>query len=112
MSKIYKIVVSVPLDSADKIREVLAKTGAGHIGNYDYASFSVKGIGRFRPLPGAEPTIGEIGKLEEVEEERIETVVEEEILDEVMFQVRKNHPYEEPVIDVYSLVSPPYEGGD
>jgi len=81
----------------------LAKAGAGRIGNYDHASFSVKGIGRFRPLAGAKPSVGKIGKIEGVGEERIETVVEEEILDEVIFQIRKVHPYEEPVIDVFEL---------
>jgi hypothetical protein len=107
MAKYYKIVVYVPLEEALKIRELLGKVGAGHIGNYDYTSFSVKGTGRFRPLAGAKPSIGKVGKIEEVPEERIETVVEEEILDEVIFQIRKNHPYEEPVIDIYLLISPP-----
>jgi hypothetical protein len=103
MPKRYKIVVYVPVSSADRIREILGKTDAGHIGNYDYTSFSVKGTGRFRPLAGAKPAVGEVGKLETVEEERIETVVEEELLEEAVFQIRKAHPYEEPVIDVYRL---------
>ncbi|MBI4050458.1 MAG: hypothetical protein HY396_00580 [Candidatus Doudnabacteria bacterium] len=104
MAKRYKLVMFVPVKDADKIRRVLGEAGAGHIGNYDYASFSVRGVGRFRPLAGAKPAIGEVGKLEEVEEERIETVVSEEDLDWVLEQVRKGHPYEEPVIDIHPLL--------
>lgn len=103
MAKNYKIVVFVPVTYADKIREVLGEAGAGRIGNYDFASFSVRGVGRFRPLAGAKPTVGEIGKLEEVEEDRIETVVSVEDLDYVVEKLRQAHPYEEPVIDVYEL---------
>ena len=103
MAKMYKLVVCVPVNDADNMRKLLAELGAGQIGNYDSASFSVKGAGRFRPLKGAKPAIGEIGKIEAVEEERIETVVEEEILEDVVFKVRAAHPYEEPVIDVIEL---------
>lgn len=102
-SKFLKIVVFVPSSHADKVRGALAISGAGHIGNYDYCSFSSKGIGRFRPLEGAQPFIGESGKIEEVEEERIETICAREKLDEVLAEVKKVHPYEEPVIDIYPL---------
>ncbi len=73
------------------------------MGNYDACSFSIRGIGRFRPLPGANPAIGEIGKIEEVEEERIETIVEENILELLIKAVREAHPYEEPSIDILEL---------
>ncbi len=103
MPKQYKLVVYVPVDEADKIRQVLGEAGAGQVGNYDFASFSVRGVGRFRPLAGARPAIGKVGKFEEVEEERIETVVGEEDLGWVLEKLRDTHPYEVPVIDVYEL---------
>ncbi len=99
-----KIVVYVPVTHADQIREALAEAGAGHIGNYDCCSFSVKGVGRFRPLEGANPHIGEKNKVEEVEEERIETVCEREKTAEIITKIRQNHPYEEPAVDVYPLL--------
>jgi hypothetical protein len=105
MAKQYKIVVFVPTAHADAIREVLGKAGAGSSGNYEFASFSATGLGRFRPLKGAKPVIGEVGKLEAVEEERIETVVRVEDLADVVYKVRQAHPYEEPVIDVYELTN-------
>ncbi|MFA5842064.1 MAG: hypothetical protein WC882_00065 [Candidatus Gracilibacteria bacterium] len=106
MESLVKIVVYVPGSYADAIREALAKAGAGHIGNYDCCSFSVKGIGRFRGLEGTNPFIGTPGKLEEVEEERIETVCRKKDLKKILTAVKKVHPYEEPAIDVFALCEP------
>ncbi|MBI4975691.1 hypothetical protein HZC20_03360 [Candidatus Peregrinibacteria bacterium] len=100
-----KIVVYVPSSHADKVREALVESGCGHIGNYDSCSFSVKGVGRFRPLEGANPHIGKIGDIEKVEEERIETVCPFVKLKEVLSAVRAVHPYEEPAIDVCPLLN-------
>lgn len=105
-NEVVKIVVGVPVGEADRVRRVLGEAGAGKIGNYDFASFSVKGIGRFRPLEGANPHIGEVGKIEAVEEERIETVCYKKDLERIIEAVKIAHPYEEPAIDVYPLIYP------
>jgi hypothetical protein len=102
---LVKIVVFVPVSHADLIRAALAEAGAGHIGNYDACSFSVRGTGRFRGLEGANPFIGQVGKIEEVEEEKIEVICPIEKKDAVLEAVRKAHPYEEPAIDVYPLLN-------
>lgn len=101
--KLYKIVVYVPEADADKLREVMGAAGAGKVGNYSHCTFSVKGTGRFMPLTGANPTIGEVGKPELVAEERIETVCEEDKLKAVLKAIKDAHPYEEPATDVYLL---------
>src|SRR6185312_11351684 len=64
----------VPKSPVDQVREALAKAGAGKMGNYDSCSFSSKGVGRFRGNENSHPAIGEPGKLEMVEEERIEVL--------------------------------------
>jgi hypothetical protein len=104
-----KIAVGVPETHADAVRRALGEAGAGQVGDYKYTSFSVKGIGRFIPMKGANPTIGEVGKLEEVAEERIETVCYRRDLDKVIAAVKKVHPYEEIVFDVYPLVLDPHK---
>ncbi len=103
--KIYKLIVYVPRQDAHQIRAILGVAGAGKIGKYDFTSFSAEGVGRFRPLKGAHPAIGTVGKLEEVREERIETMVSEQDLRAVLTAVRKVHPYEEPVIEVIELAN-------
>jgi hypothetical protein len=103
MSRV-KIVVTAPLDDADKIRQVLGEAGAGQQGEYSCCSFSVVGVGRFLPSENANPHIGEPRKPETVEEERIEVVCDCAIAREVVAKLRAAHPYEEPAIDVYSLI--------
>jgi hypothetical protein len=98
-----KIVVFVPETHTDIIREAMGKAGAGKIGNYSHCSFSSKGIGRFKPEDGANPYIGEVGKFEEVVEERIETVCLREKLQEVVTAIKEVHPYDEVALDVYPL---------
>ncbi len=99
----YKIVVYVPADHADKLREAIGNAGAGKIGNYSHCTFTIKGTGRFKPLEGANPTVGKIGETEEVAEDRIETVCEEDVLSNVLKVIKEVHPYEEPATDVYPI---------
>lgn len=101
----YKVVVFVPVGNADELRKVIGDAGAGHIGNYSHCSFSSRGTGRFTPEEGSKPSIGEIGKPQHVEEERIEFVCEKELLPKVLEAIRGAHPYEEPATEVYQLVN-------
>jgi hypothetical protein len=101
----YKIVVFVPESDGERLRTVMGEAGAGRIGNYDHCSFTTKGAGRFLPLEGAHPSIGAVGRLETVAEERIETVCDEANLKDVLAAIRRVHPYEEPAIDVYPLAT-------
>lgn len=102
-SNSVKIVVFVPETHADIVREAAGKAGAGKIGNYTNCSFSSKGIGRFKPEAGAHPTIGDIGKIESVQEERIEVVCERHLVKGVVAAIKKAHPYEEVALDIYPL---------
>jgi len=99
----YKIVVFVPLTHADAVREAIGQAGGGALGQYSFCSFSMRGVGRFRPEAGARPAIGSVGKLEEVEEERIEVTCAAAILAEVKAAIARVHPYEEIALDVYPL---------
>lgn len=101
--KRYKIVLYVPETHSDILREAIGSAGAGIIGKYSHCTFTIKGTGRFKPLDGANPTIGEVGKLEEVSEDRIETVCEEDKLKAVLKAIKDVHPYEEPATDVYPI---------
>jgi hypothetical protein len=104
MDKLVKIVVFVPVSHADTVREAMGKAGAGRIGNYSYCSFTTKGIGRFLPEAGATPVIGNVGQLEQVEEERIEVTCKKKHLSQIITAIKAVHPYEEVVIDLYPLL--------
>lgn len=101
--KLYKVVVFVPEESIDKVRDAMSRAGAGWIGNYSDCSFMTKGTGTFRPLEGTNPYIGSKGKLEYVDEIRLETIVTQEKLHTVINEMIKSHPYEEVAYDVYPL---------
>ena len=107
LSDYVTIEITVPETHAQVIREVMGRAGAGKVGNYSYCSYSVKGIGRFIPNKGSTPYCGKEGVLEEVVEERIETLCKRSVLEHVLEEIKKAHPYEELVIDIY----PVYEIG-
>ncbi|MCK4309183.1 MAG: Nif3-like dinuclear metal center hexameric protein, partial [Candidatus Atribacteria bacterium] len=108
--KIFKFAVYVPIQQADRVSEAIFKAGAGKIGKYTETSFNVRGKGAFKPMEGTNPFIGKIGKREEVQEIKIETVVAERDLDSVVRAMKDNHPYEEPAYDVYELKTKPSYG--
>jgi hypothetical protein len=99
-----KLVVFVPPEALDTVREALFGAGAGRIGDYERCSWYSSGVGTFRPLPGADPTVGEVGKEEEVAEHRLETVFPAERQGEVIAALRGSHPFEEPAFDIYALL--------
>ena len=100
----FKIVTFVPIQSAQKVRMAMGDAGAGVLGNYHHASFTSRGIGRFIPGEGAKPAIGKVGKLEEVEEERIEVICRKEKVKNVIAVIKATHPYEEIPLEIYPLV--------
>lgn len=100
----YKLVVFVPQDHLEQVRIAVCNAGAGKIGKkYDNCTFMTSGIGTFRPLKGAQPHIGEIGKIERVGEARLETIVPKKDLKKVIAAMKKAHPYEEVAYDVFRL---------
>jgi dinuclear metal center YbgI/SA1388 family protein len=101
--KLKKIVVFVPESHHANVLEAMAEAGAGWIGNYSHCTFNLKGTGTFLPREGTNPFIGEQGKLEKVEEIRLETIVPESIQNKVIQAMLSAHPYEEVAYDVYPL---------
>ncbi len=101
---LFKLVTYAPESDVDKIREAIGRAGGGILGKYDYCSFSIKGIGRFRALKGAKPAIGMVGVLESVKEERIEVTVQKSKLNAIIKAIKAVHPYEEIPIDIYKLL--------
>lgn len=99
-----KLAVMVPPENAEEVRSALTSAGAGQIGtNYVHCSYTLEGTGRFTPVQGADPTIGEVGQEEQLTEVKIEVVVPHRLVDKVTTALIKAHPYEEPAFDVYTI---------
>lgn len=101
--RLFKVVVFVPEEAVDAVRDSMNGSGAGWIGNYSDCSFMVRGTGTFRPLEGTNPYIGKEYELERVGEFRLETIVPQNSLKKVVEAMIKAHPYEEVAYDVYPL---------
>ncbi|ANK59589.1 Nif3-like dinuclear metal center hexameric protein [Loigolactobacillus backii] len=104
--KMKKLAVFVPQKQATILRQALVQAGAGQIGNYHGASYSLAGTGRFTPEQGAQPAIGHVGQEETVAEEKIEVIFPETLTQQVLAAMYRVHPYEEPAYDLYTLDNP------
>jgi hypothetical protein len=100
-----KLIVFVPREALDSVREALFAAGAGRIGNYEHCSWYTEGTGTFLGGKGSTPNVGRAGREERVNELRLETVFPAERQDEVLAALRQAHPYEEPAFDIYELLS-------
>lgn len=100
-----KMVATVPGNAMEAVLDAAAKAGAGTIGEYSRCAFANVGIGHFEPGPASNPTIGEVGSRESVEEVRIEMTLPQSARGGVEAAVRSAHPYEEPVLDFYEIQS-------
>jgi hypothetical protein len=98
-----KLVVFVPKEALDDVRDALFEAGAGRIGDYERCSWYTAGTGTFLGGEGTEPSVGEVGREERVAEYRLETVFPAEAHEQVVAALRGAHPYEEPAYDVYEL---------
>jgi len=102
--ELVKLSVFVPQGCEEQVLDALFRF-SGFIGNYSDCSFRAPGIGTFRPLEGATPHIGEIGKRESTEESRVEVLIRKDDLAAALNALIKAHPYEEPAFDIYPLLN-------
>jgi hypothetical protein len=89
-----KLEIFAPQEYALKIRDELAKIDVGRVGNYDHCVAIYPVQGYFRPLPGADPFEGEIGKISETVEHKIEVNCERALVEQAIKVIRSVHPYE------------------
>lgn len=101
--KYLKIEVFVPAENVNDIIEAINDEYLGD-NNYDYVYSETPVIGYFRPLEGASPHIGDINKIETIEEMKVEFRIKKDDLSEVIKIIKREHPYEVPIINVLELI--------
>lgn len=102
--EVRKLVIFVPAEALDAVRDAVFAAGAGRIGEYERCSWYTEGTGTFMGGAEASPSVGEKGREERVPELRLETVFPADRHDDVIAALRAVHPYEEPAFDVYPLL--------
>ena len=99
------ITTTAPTENINQIRNAAYAAGAGIIGNYSHCSISTECTGTFKPNENAHPYIGENNKLEYAEEEKLEIICDATIAKNVIAEIKKVHPYEEPGIFITPLLA-------
>ncbi len=102
-----KLVTFVPEKEVEKVSKALFEAGAGRIGKYSSCSFLTNGTGTFFGEEGTDPAVGQSGRLEHVQEVRLETVIPICSMSSIVRALRQSHPYEEPAYDLNVLAAPP-----
>lgn len=103
----HKLVTFVPASAVESVREALACAGAGRIGEYSQCSWTTAGQGTFFGSNATNPAVGESGKLERIDEQRLEMVCPKAKLGAILQALKSVHPYDEPAFDVHELASQP-----
>ncbi|PWB30247.1 NGG1p interacting factor NIF3 [Pseudomonas sp. SDI] len=99
----YKLAFFVPPSHVEVVKAAVFAAGGGRIGDYDCCAWQVLGQGQFRPLDGSQPFIGQCEVVEQVEEWRVELVVADELIAQVVAALKHSHPYETPAYEVWRL---------
>ena len=100
---ISKLVTFIPLSHLEQVRTALFENGAGNIGNYSEASYSVEGTGTYKANEGANPFLGEIGFRHEEQERKLEVIFPNYIQSKLLNALKNAHPYEEVAYDIITL---------
>jgi dinuclear metal center YbgI/SA1388 family protein len=104
-------VVYVPVDDADAVVAAMHEAGAGAIGDYEQVFFRSEGIGSFRPVGAANPTIGTVGEIERVDEIRVELVAPPRLRETVRTAMVAAHPYEQVAHQILEIQCGPDDRG-
>lgn len=99
----YKLCFYVPESHLEAVKEAVLAAGGGRIGAYDSCCWQSLGQGQYRPLEGSQPFLGQTGRLERVAEWKVEMVVADERIHDVVKALKSSHPYETPAYDVWRL---------
>jgi len=100
---VYKLAFFVPASHVEVVKAAVFAAGGGRIGDYDHCAWQTLGQGQFRPLDGSQPFLGQTGQVEVVEEWKVELVVANELIAQVVAALRQSHPYETPAYEVWRL---------
>lgn len=99
----FKIAVFVPISHVDKVAEAIHQSGGGIVGEYSHCGFRTQGTGTFKGSDESNPALGKKGVVESVEEVKLEILIDEWKINNVIKEMKKVHPYEEVAYDIFPL---------
>jgi len=108
---LQQLTTYIPIENTQEVLAKLHEAGAGMIGNYQNCSFRTAGTGTFLPSENAKPTIGAVGKIEEVNENRVEVIFPAYLKSKILQTLFEAHPYEEVAFYLHDLANQNNEVG-
>ncbi len=99
----YKLCFYVPESHLDEVKKAVFAAGGGRVGAYDSCCWQTLGQGQFRALEGSNAFIGQVGRVEQVAESKVDLVVADELIHDAVKALKSSHPYETPAFDVWRL---------
>lgn len=100
----HKLAFFVPDSHVEVVKAAVFAAGGGRIGDYDHCAWQTLGQGQFRPLDGSQPYLGQAGQVEVVEEWKVELVVADGLIMQVVAALKRSHPYQTPAFEVWQLL--------
>ena len=100
----YKLNFYVPIQEKESVKQALFNIGVGKYENYECCSFETLGVGQFKPIKNAKPFLGEVDKIEKVDEYKVEMICKDELIKEAVKVLKEAHPYEEVAYEVFKLI--------
>lgn len=99
----YKLIFFVPREHKESVKNALFDLGLGRFKSYEHCAFETSGVGQFKPLGSAKPHIGKPGKLETVEEFRVEMLCKKRLIKDAIKTLKATHPYEEVAYELIKI---------
>ncbi|OGG97107.1 MAG: hypothetical protein A2527_13225 [Candidatus Lambdaproteobacteria bacterium RIFOXYD2_FULL_50_16] len=101
-----KLICYCPPEAEELILQTLGDLGVGQFGLYDHWSLSSEVTETFRPLEGANPSKGKLGRLSRVQSRRLEFQCAKADYLRLVEAIKQVHPYQTPAIEVWALLYP------
>ncbi len=92
---LYALAFYVPESHCEEVKKALFDKGAGRYDKYDSCAWQVKGEGQYRPLEGSDPFLGTQDTIERTSEYKVEMICDESVVEDVLEELVRVHPYEE-----------------
>jgi hypothetical protein len=100
---VYQLIFYVPSSHLEIVKEAIFEKGAGRVQGYDRCCWQTLGNGQFRADKSCKPFLGEIGETHIEKEWKVECVVEDLYIKQVVKALILSHPYEVPGYSVIKV---------
>lgn len=101
----YRLIFYVPESHLESVKKAVFAAGGGSYKDYDHCAWQIKGQGQFRPLAGSKPFLGEVNRIQYVDEYKVEMLIDDNRAHDVAAALLEAHPYQQPAYGFIRFMS-------